>query len=961
MIPYTPFGPAEELNIAGRNEEISSFQELLKRVSNTREPQWQLILGQKGIGKSSLLRKFQRIAESKDIFNLYLDFSEGYEPVQIMEMLTSKIGEYVKENRAKIYPEKKVGGGILVSDRKRYLQSLESELVSSLEALAERTDDKKVCILLLDHFEIFFERGTKVNEKDTIVDIFSRIFDFVDSKSYATLTIIAMRTRSYGEAIVDRRRFWDRFHTLRLSNLSDNDLRDAVIKPANSIGLSFENSVIDRLIADSGGDVGCLQKLCYYLVQDLNGNKHVTLSTYEDIIVPKLDRLFEEMWQMVQTETERQVICAVAQYPSIRISRKDIHESVSIESAEVEEVLNILVRKDILVEDNEGKFKIVPPPFREWIRLRKSREFDILSARIDVVRQIIETCINMGYGPDEAIYQNYFNIVDQLMNFKQVQNVRLKKELEQGRNLFRKIMFFLGGKSAYHGAYDLIMKLGKGYSKVGLKDESHELYSMLRNYFLELTDRYRSTNDYSIVAALLEWLATIEKEIGEPAESVNNRYNQAIEAYNEASKLSAQSDLRKVCSLKGEMVNLLVSLKKYQEAVAALKEIAVVRGTFEDYYHEAIAYERAAHLTKEKLNDISSAINLLKASAKAYIKSGSPYLAARSYSDALLFAQEIKDEISLESLFQLALQTYKDASQSEHEEGDFHDSSAYLIEAAELAFSLGKMGITKELYQLAHEELEKAVSIYEKQGDLGVAAHYSEGVAYILHQISDHMTNEIVRWLEKSMQLYFNAGREKLRSEEYSESTSLLKNALRISKEIGMKNKEMEIKQILLQSMELLFDSSYQKARMTKLPNDYFIAASIKKDTAELLLEYFEDRTLIERELSHALQLYDVAASSSMEVGDRRFAEVCWSDSLYLCIICRDFSYNHNLINKIQEKTNILSDELKLFIDLSQDIKNLDCQEFDLICKKYSDVIEESIILKEMIQKIRNKLVGANT
>ena len=61
--PYTPGAGSRPSELAGRDEEIESFQILLSRLVLGKPEQSQIISGLRGVGKTVLLNTFEDLAE----------------------------------------------------------------------------------------------------------------------------------------------------------------------------------------------------------------------------------------------------------------------------------------------------------------------------------------------------------------------------------------------------------------------------------------------------------------------------------------------------------------------------------------------------------------------------------------------------------------------------------------------------------------------------------------------------------------------------------------------------------------------------------------------------------------------------------------------------------------------------------------------------------------------------------
>ena len=90
--PYTPGSIAR--NVPGRSELVAEFSERLSLMVDLRRmiPQISVAVGPRGIGKTSLLRSFERLAQQREVVTIWVTAGDE---VGLLPQLTEAIGDSV--------------------------------------------------------------------------------------------------------------------------------------------------------------------------------------------------------------------------------------------------------------------------------------------------------------------------------------------------------------------------------------------------------------------------------------------------------------------------------------------------------------------------------------------------------------------------------------------------------------------------------------------------------------------------------------------------------------------------------------------------------------------------------------------------------------------------------------------------------------------------------------------------
>ena len=101
--PYTPGSVAR--NVPGRSELVAEFQERLSLMVDLRRmiPQISVAVGPRGIGKTSLLRSFERIAQGRDVMTVWVTAGdEAGLLAQLVEAVDDRVSSWGAEKAAAV-------------------------------------------------------------------------------------------------------------------------------------------------------------------------------------------------------------------------------------------------------------------------------------------------------------------------------------------------------------------------------------------------------------------------------------------------------------------------------------------------------------------------------------------------------------------------------------------------------------------------------------------------------------------------------------------------------------------------------------------------------------------------------------------------------------------------------------------------------------------------------------------
>lgn len=239
--------------------------QLLKQLSDHRLV---TVVGASGSGKSSLVLgglipqlKTGAIPGSEQWYHLG-SMVPGSQPLQ---------------NLAQLLREKNVGSRQNISQQIKALQAKPEYLSSLITELS----GGQTAALVVDQFEEVFTLCLDEAERDAFID---RLISLTQGLEVAHRVILTMRTdfESQVATIPDFKAIFEQAQ-VRVTALDVSELRDAIEKPAEQVGLKFEDGVVEALLSDVLGEPAALPLLQFTLLKLWNNRNRnrVTWEAYQ--------------------------------------------------------------------------------------------------------------------------------------------------------------------------------------------------------------------------------------------------------------------------------------------------------------------------------------------------------------------------------------------------------------------------------------------------------------------------------------------------------------------------------------------------------------------------------------------------------------------------------------------------------------------------------------------------------
>jgi len=367
--PFTPQSGWQPRIFGGRQEEISLFKEKLDKSQNSK-PEHIVVLGEWGIGKTSLLRCFKNLAqETGDLATLcpigrFTDKDKTIDGALLIAEELERGLPKKKEEKQGLHPPK-AGSP---TARKSQLQPQTYLTDKLLEIWKEL--DTKLAVVLLDDAQNF-------SPISQIIDILRLVLSREEVLKETNYQFVLACTPEAWQSFSDKHDPIGRFFRTRLilAKLSEKESAAIIEKTLQNTGVEFSKDIIQKIFEYTQGHPYELQLLCSNLY-DSQIEKKVDQSVWESALDKTLRDLGREYFDVLYrqiTDRERPALEALAEKDK-PLSIKEIQDGIwtrikkyrDYPLKDTKNYIYRLVDKKIVRKTSRGEYEIFDRMFREY-------------------------------------------------------------------------------------------------------------------------------------------------------------------------------------------------------------------------------------------------------------------------------------------------------------------------------------------------------------------------------------------------------------------------------------------------------------------------------------------------------------------------------------------------------------------------------------------------------------------
>ncbi|GAB3093820.1 ATP-binding protein [Isoptericola nanjingensis] len=380
--PYTPNAGARPDALVGRDDQLETFDVLLRRIARGRSEQSMIITGLRGVGKTVLLGKFREKAQAQDWS--VLDYEVVKHDDQAFRM---DVALRLRTALLELAPR------VRWTDRfRRAAAALSSFTVSvdatgqfqaglnvdAIEGLGDHGD------LSMDLTDVLVELGEAAKDKGSGVVLLLDEVQFLSRAQLEALIIALHKTvqrrlpitlvgaglPQIAELAGDAKSYAERlFKFPQIGDLSAEDARRALAEPADAEGAAFDADALDLAVEVTGGYPYFLQELGY-AIWGVAPTSPITRTDVEDAVdlyQAKLDSSFFRVRLDRATELQTAYLRAMAELGPEPQKAADVAAVLGRESTQLGPTRAELIDMGLLYTPQHGYAAFTVPHFDKFM------------------------------------------------------------------------------------------------------------------------------------------------------------------------------------------------------------------------------------------------------------------------------------------------------------------------------------------------------------------------------------------------------------------------------------------------------------------------------------------------------------------------------------------------------------------------------------------------------------------
>lgn len=380
--PFSPTYPVDAEYFANRKNVLNTFRRAVERSIKMKAPTPDniAILGEWGIGKSSVLKKFEAIAleefSPRRIFcalvelipgvcNSFSSFSEKViDDVERNFMAGASLVARIR-NEIKNWRASSIGIGSISAEKKPKTKSVATtfkEALLNLWKILEKSGIDTV-IIMLDDLHYLAERCP-----DALYDL-RGIFQGLPRYGCNFILCCTGKKEMFSqvrELAEPLSRFFNIKYTLEL--FSSSETKEVIFKPIQQTGLrvEIENKVVDRIYRLTMGHPFFIHFIMRELIS-LNTTNKITIKGFGKIYPDIEEILSRDKFRIdysAASAREKEILKAAASLKTDTFTPQDIRVKIK----GIRNYLKLLTNKNLIVKHERGEYSVYHPLFKSFLQ-----------------------------------------------------------------------------------------------------------------------------------------------------------------------------------------------------------------------------------------------------------------------------------------------------------------------------------------------------------------------------------------------------------------------------------------------------------------------------------------------------------------------------------------------------------------------------------------------------------------
>ena len=377
--PYRPGAGLMPIYLAGRDEDIQNVEQMFDALTMNIPTQSIIFGGLRGVGKTVLINKLQKIAEDKDIFCKHIEVEERNDFIaQIATCSQAFLRKVSTKEKFKHLIQKPLDAikALVISfdpnDNAFSLSLQEKELYKSINLTQSLT-------------EVFVTIGETAYKTETPVCFFVDEIQYMRSEELGSLIAALHRTNQLGYPVMiigaglpkiykmlsDEKSYSERLFLYKeIGSLTDEQSKKAIEIPANKFGITYSDKAIEKIITLTKGYPFFIQQMCQIVFKNTN-EKEINISDIEEGInefFETLDIGFFKVRYERCADSDKKFVFAMVKCGELPCTISNIAKNLHKNVNQISTTRAQLISKGIIFPIRYKELDFTVPEFSGYIR-----------------------------------------------------------------------------------------------------------------------------------------------------------------------------------------------------------------------------------------------------------------------------------------------------------------------------------------------------------------------------------------------------------------------------------------------------------------------------------------------------------------------------------------------------------------------------------------------------------------
>lgn len=377
--PYRPGAGLMPMYLAGRDEDIYNVEQMFKAMKANIPTQSVIFSGLRGVGKTVLINRLQKIAESKDIFCKHIEiearndfisqiascsqaFLREVSAKEKFKNLIKKSLEAIKSLKISFDPNEN-SFSLSVEDRELYqTNNLTQSLTDVFTSIGETAYEANVPIcFFIDEIQYM-----KAEELGALIAALHRS----NQLGYPLMIVGAGLPKIY-KMLADKKTYAERLFVYQeIGSLNFEQAKKAIEEPARKFNVTYTQEAVNRIAEISKGYPFFIQQLCQIVYQETPGSQ--ITGTDVDLILEDffetLDNGFFKVRYERCADSDKKFIFAMVKCGELPCTISNIAQNLNKSVTAISTTRAQLIRKGLIYPVRYKELDFTVPEFSGFIK-----------------------------------------------------------------------------------------------------------------------------------------------------------------------------------------------------------------------------------------------------------------------------------------------------------------------------------------------------------------------------------------------------------------------------------------------------------------------------------------------------------------------------------------------------------------------------------------------------------------